>query len=235
MVGTWSVTSSCLALSGERNIEAISLGCVTASVTGSVQVSGTWIATADGTYTDQTTTTGEEKLGLEAKCLRVSGTTTDCQSLPGTIQALGYEKVTCVSAAGGGCSCVGTINQRGGIGLLSSDPLTNGNVQSTNGVITTGQDALTQQALQFSYCVSNGKMSWTPKVVNPTITGSIAFQKGSVAGVGGTGGITSSGGAGGSSGSVGETRAAAPASRLGLYSLPQAMRAGARGLRRVRE
>src|SRR3954469_617108 len=54
VAGTWSVTSSFLAVSGERNIEGISLGCVTASVTGSVQVSGSWIASADGTYTDQT-------------------------------------------------------------------------------------------------------------------------------------------------------------------------------------
>jgi hypothetical protein len=86
---------------------------------------------------------------------------------------------------------VGTINQKGGI-----------DVQSSNGVITTGEDALTQEALPFSYCVSNGKMSWTQKVANPTITGSIAFQKGSVAGSGGTGGITSSGGSGGAGGTT---------------------------------
>ncbi|HVT07468.1 MAG TPA: hypothetical protein VHO67_08415, partial [Polyangia bacterium] len=198
VTGTWTVASSCLAFSGERNIEAISLGCVTASVTGTVQVSGSWIANADGTYTDQTTTTGEEKLSLDAKCLNVSGTTTDCESLPGTIQALGYAKVTCASAAGGGCSCVGTINQKGGIGLLSSDPAMNGNFQSASGVIATGQDTFTQQPFQFSYCAGNGKMTWTPKVTNPTtVTGSIVFQKGAAAGTGGTGGVTASGGGGG--------------------------------------
>ena len=202
MVGTWTVTSSCLAVSGERNIEAIGLGCLTASVTGSVQVSGSWIANVDGTYSDQTTTTGEEKLSLVAKCLQVSGTTTDCESLSGTIQALGYDKATCVSATGGGCSCAGTINQRGGIGLLSGYPLTSGNYQLANGVMTTGQDSLTQEALQFSYCVSNGKMNWTPKVASPTITGSIAFQKGGAGGSGGTGGVTSSSGSGGAGGTT---------------------------------
>ncbi|HVY37094.1 MAG TPA: hypothetical protein VHM31_04145, partial [Polyangia bacterium] len=203
VTGAWTVASSCLAFSGERNIEAISLGCVTASVTGTVQVSGSWVANANGTYTDQTTTTGEEKLSLAPKCLNVSGTTTDCESLPGTIQALGYAKVTCASAAGGGCSCVGTINQRGGIGLLSSDPATNGDFQTSNGVIATGQDTFTQQPFQFSYCAGNGKMTWTPKVTNPTtVTGSIVFQKGSVVGTGGTGGATASGGRAGGGGST---------------------------------
>ena len=203
VTGAWTVSSSCLGFSGERNIEAISLGCVTVSVTGSVQVSGSWIANADGTYTDQTTTTGEEKLSLAAKCLNVSGTTTDCESLPGTIQALGYEKVTCTSAAGGGCSCAGTINQKGGIGLLSSDPSANGNFQSGSGVIATRQDTFTQQPFQFSYYVAGAKMTWTPKVANPTtVTGSIVFQKGSAVGTGGTGGVAASGGRGGGGGTV---------------------------------
>jgi hypothetical protein len=202
VVGTWNVTPTCLTVSGERNIEGISLGCLTASVTGTIQVSGSWTANADGTYTDQTTTTGEETLGLVAKCLQVSGTTTDCESLSGTIQVLGYQKATCVAAAGGGCSCVGTINQKGGIGLPASDPLTSGNYKLNGNLITTGQNSLTQEALQFSYCASNGKMSWVPKVASPTVTGAISFQYGGAGGSGGAGGASSSGGSGGMGGTT---------------------------------
>src|SRR5450755_1519290 len=55
VVGTWTV-SSCLNVSGQLDL-SISPDC-SAQVTGSLQVSGTWSAKADGTYTDNTTTTG---------------------------------------------------------------------------------------------------------------------------------------------------------------------------------
>ena len=35
-----------------------SLGCTTVPVTGSLHVTGTWTANSDGTYTDNTVTTG---------------------------------------------------------------------------------------------------------------------------------------------------------------------------------
>ncbi|MEP7049831.1 MAG: arabinofuranosidase catalytic domain-containing protein [Pseudomonadota bacterium] len=205
-VGSWTVTPSCLSVSGERSLEAVGLGCVSAPVTGALQVSGSWSANADGTFTDQTTTTGTETLTLAPKCLEVSGTTTDCARVSGFIQALGYESAACTPAAAGGCSCVGTVNHKGGVGLLSADSVTTGNYTVANNVIKTGQDALSHQDLQFAYCVANGKMSWSPQVAKPTYTGSIAFQSGGLGGSGGsggTGGTTSSGGSSGSSGSAG--------------------------------
>lgn len=205
VLGSWTATPSCLTVSGERNLSAIGLGCLTAPVTGSVQVSGGWVAKADGTYTDQTTTKGQETLTLGAQCLQVSGTTTDCDRVPGFVQALGYEKVSCTPTSAGGCSCVGTVNHQGGVGLLSTDSLTSGNYTLANNAITTGQDALSQQPLQFSYCAANGKMNWSPKLSNPTYTGSIAFESGGVGGAGGSGGTAASGGApsGGSGGTAG--------------------------------
>ena len=210
VVGTWTVTPSCLAVSGERNVEAIGLGCLTMSVKGTVNVSGSWIANADGTYTNKTITTGEEELTLVAKCREVSGTVTTCERLTGTITVLGYEKVTCVSTTEGGCSCLGTINQQGGIGLLSGEQ-TGGDYKVSNNVIATGETPLTREVMQYSYCVSGNKMNWTPKVANPTFTGSIEFQKSGNSGTGGTsgsGGSTSSGGAtasGGTTSSGGST------------------------------
>ena len=53
VVGTWSVTSSCLNVSGNVNMVPAELGCSTASITTEslqVQVSGTWIANSDGRY-----------------------------------------------------------------------------------------------------------------------------------------------------------------------------------------
>ena len=58
VVGTWTVTSSCLALSGDMDVVLASLGCTTVPVTGSLHVTGTWTANSDGTYTDNTVTTG---------------------------------------------------------------------------------------------------------------------------------------------------------------------------------
>jgi Alpha-L-arabinofuranosidase B, catalytic len=218
VVGSWNLTPSCLTVSGERNIEGISLGCVSAAVTGSIQVSGSWIANANGTFTDQTITTGQETMTLAAECLKVSGTTTTCDQVSGTIQGLGYATLTCVPATGGGCSCAGTINHQGGVGLLSSDSVTSGNYTVANNAITTGTDGLTQQALQFAYCASNGKMSWSPTVAKPTYTGSVAFQSGVIVGAGGsggTGGATSSGGSGGTGGSTGGTGGSAGGSAGG--------------------
>src|SRR6185436_14209979 len=75
-VGTWTVASACLAVAGNLDVSGFGLGCPTVTVTGSLQVSGTWTANADGTYADNTTTTGDEQLTVPAECLNVSGTTT---------------------------------------------------------------------------------------------------------------------------------------------------------------
>src|SRR5580692_12174797 len=47
LIGTWNVSSSCLALSGDMDVSLASLGCKTVPVTGSLQVTGTWIANSN--------------------------------------------------------------------------------------------------------------------------------------------------------------------------------------------
>src|SRR5215831_1249994 len=64
LVGTWTVASSCLSVSGQVDLTLVGAGCPSAPVTGSLQVTGTWTANADGTYMDDTTTTGQEQLTL---------------------------------------------------------------------------------------------------------------------------------------------------------------------------
>src|SRR6185369_11233588 len=59
VVGTWMVSpSSCLVLAGDLDGSYLSLGCSRIPVTGTLTTSGTFTANADGTYTDDTTTTG---------------------------------------------------------------------------------------------------------------------------------------------------------------------------------
>src|SRR6187455_2553233 len=56
--GTWNVASSCLAKSGDMDVFASALACPTVPAIGSLQTTGTFILNEDGTYTDNTTTTG---------------------------------------------------------------------------------------------------------------------------------------------------------------------------------
>ena len=72
VVGTWNVASSCLKLSGDMDVSLSSLGCAAVPVNGSLQTTGTFVANADGTYSDNTTTTGSVTFPLAASCLSVS-------------------------------------------------------------------------------------------------------------------------------------------------------------------
>ena len=66
VVGTWAVSSSsCLALAGEIDGWYLSLGCPKVPVTGTLNVTGTFTANADGTYIDNTTTTGSANVSMD--------------------------------------------------------------------------------------------------------------------------------------------------------------------------
>jgi len=196
--GTWTVSSSCLDLSGELDVSGFGLGCTSVPVTGSLHVTGTWTANADGTYSDNTSTAGTAQITVPAACLNVSGTTTTCDRISGPLQGLGYGTINCSSVASGGCSCSADIQQMGGLGLASVDPQTSGNY-------STATDVLTIDSTQQSYCVTGNQMSWTPKSTGAVTKGSIGFQKGGTAVSGGTGmeGPPVVGGIAGSSGVTG--------------------------------
>ena len=128
MVGTWTVTSSCLALSGDMDVTLASLGCKTVPVTGSLHVTGTWTANGDGTYTDNTVTTGSITFPLGP--VVPVGVVRQRRVLQGGGQHLRHSagpRVTCSSDAGGHCSCSATANQSGGIGVVSPWAMTSGN------------------------------------------------------------------------------------------------------------
>src|SRR5581483_11063357 len=74
VVGTWNVTSSCLQVSGSLAVSMAGAGCPSAPITGSLTVTGTFTANADGTYSDGTITSGTEQFTLQPSCLIISST-----------------------------------------------------------------------------------------------------------------------------------------------------------------
>jgi hypothetical protein len=188
VVGIWTVTPSCLKVTGELDLSILSLGCLSAPVTGSLQVSGTWTGNANGTYVDNTTTTGSEQLTLAASCLVVSSVPVTCGAMATLLPILGYSSVSCASAAGGGCNCTAIVKQTGGLGWLSWNAQVGGTYKTSGNVVTVDDSA------QYSYCVSGNRMTWSPQSTSPTITGTIAFQKGNSPGTGGAGGTGGTGG-----------------------------------------
>jgi hypothetical protein len=170
VVGNWTVTASCLAVSGHLDPSDWGLNCPSVPVTGALQVSGTWVASGDK-YVDKTTTWGDETLTLPPSCLVISGTTVSCVSMGSLLGgSLGYSTMNCTAAANGGCTCSAKVKQAGGMGLLSFDPQIDGHFTTSGGALTTDTDA------QYDYCVSGKSMSWTPQSKNPTLTGAIVFQ-----------------------------------------------------------
>ena len=191
LVGSWSVKSSCLKVSGSLDVRTLfSFSCATGQVTGSLQVAGTWSAKADGTFVDGTTTSGTEQLTLPADCLTLSGAPVTCEKL-GDVMSGGYYKTASCSAApsGGGCTCNATVQQTGSIGLPSTAAQTEGNYTTANNTLT-----ITQDETKYAYCAS-GKLTLTPQGMGPTTTGSIVLEKDS-----GSGGTSGAGAGGGSSG-----------------------------------
>jgi non-reducing end alpha-L-arabinofuranosidase len=200
LVGTWTVTSTCLKVTGNLDPSPVGAGCTSAPVTGDLQVSGTWTAVGDGTYTDDTVTTGTEQFTLAPSCLVVSSTAVSCAGAASFIQALGFTSLACTSAAGGGCNCSGTVGQSGGLGLLSPAPSTNGNYTTAGNTFSlTGDIGNTT----YAYCVSGSQLTLTPQSTSPTVTGAIVLQAGGTTGQGGTSGAAGAAGATGTAGTTG--------------------------------
>ena len=205
VAGTWTVTASCLNVAGALDLTLVGASCPTAPVTGSLQVSGTLTANANGTYSDDTITSGDEQFILAPSCLVISSTPVTCDGAASIIKALGYSSLTCTPAPGGGCMCAGTVHQTGGLGLVSVAPSTIGNYTTAGNLITLSGDA---GDTKYSYCVSADKLTLTPQSTSPTVAGTIVLQKSGSPGTGGTtggGGTTGTGGAGGTAGAGGST------------------------------
>ncbi len=204
LVGTWNVTSSCLNLSGDYDVTFASLGCKTIPVTGSLQVTGTWTANTDGTYTDNTTTKGSITFPLSTACLTVSSVAVPCAKIAGDFTAIGWAGAVCSTDASGQCNCTATANQAGGIGVVSA-------WASNTGTYTTSGSGLNADSdVDYSYCVAGSTLTLTPKPTVLPVTGTVVLLKNGVSpgtgGAGGAGGATTGSG-GATTGSGGKTGA----------------------------
>lgn len=176
VVGTWVVADCAQTVTGVVDMLGFGLGCTMGSVeSGSLQVGGTITFNEDGTYTDNTTTSGDQEVGMPPDCLNVSGTVTTCDRVSSPVQSsLGYEMFLCVdNTETMGCSCSGTFNQEGGIALIALDA-------STDGMYTTMDTTLSLgDSKDYSYCVTDGVMVMNLAAPGKTgtVMGPIVLQK----------------------------------------------------------
>ncbi len=189
VVGTWNVTSSCLSLSGDMDVSLGSLGCKTVPVNGTLQTTGSFVADANGTYTDKTTTTGSVTVPLSASCLTISSVAVACEKVAGTLAALGWTTAACTDTDGQ-CECSLSTEQHAGAGLVA--PYT-----EPNGSYTTAGTELTVDILKYSYCASADTLTLTPHMA--ALTGTVTFQREGAGGNSGLGGAPANGGSGGGS------------------------------------
>jgi hypothetical protein len=174
VVGTWEVASSCLELSGDADVTSIGLGCSSIPVTGQLAVTGTWTAYGDGTYSDETVTSGNAELEVPEPCLSISGTVIECRQMGDALEIMGYTSVTCIPATGGGCTCDAVVEQHGGMGVISFIPGTSGEYTVVGDVLTTLGDV----PAEYAYCASGTDLAMRPITSTAgTITGTIELVK----------------------------------------------------------
>jgi len=174
VVGTWTVTSSCLTVGGGLDLTMLGIGCTSVPVAGSLQVSGTFTAKSDGSFVDNTTTTGSEQFTLAPSCLQISGTTVTCDNIGVIFPAIGFASATCTSTGGGFCNCTGTVNQNGGIGLVDWNAATTGSYSTSSDVLKTTDGS---SSWPYWYCASGNTLTMTPNTMSPTTAGKIELQK----------------------------------------------------------
>ncbi|HYQ30080.1 MAG TPA: hypothetical protein VER04_22780, partial [Polyangiaceae bacterium] len=148
------MTSSCIKVSGELDLSLFGTGCAFVPVVGQLQVSGTWTANADGTYLDNTVTTGDQQITLAKSCLVISSVPVTCDGAANLLINLGYSSFNCTPASSGGCDCSATVEQKGGLASVSASPLTGGSFTTSGNLITIMGDASDSKD---AYCVANDR------------------------------------------------------------------------------
>jgi hypothetical protein len=174
LTGSWSVASACLDVSGVMDISALGLGCHSVAVTGSRAVAGTFTLHADGTYVDQTTTSGEDQIALSPECLSVSGTVVACERVGPVFESYGYDSVICADGEDSGCVCDAVLAQSSGLGVLTPEPLAHGSF-TTSGQTLTLNDGLNEPQ-RYQYCSSAGQLTLLPlSTLMGTLEGSVVL------------------------------------------------------------
>ena len=176
LVGTWGVQSSCLEFNGMLDLSQMGIGCLEAPITGgSLQVTGTWTANRDGTYADNTTTTGSEQFTLAASCL-MAGEPTTCVRIGQALGvSLGFASCTCTDTTGYGCDCSGIVEQAAGMGTVNGYPSPSGSYTTSANVLLINDGT---KDWPYSYCVSANRLTMTPQPTGgPAAAGTIVLER----------------------------------------------------------
>lgn len=177
VVGTWVAGSSCLPVTGNVDMMGFGLGCTDSPVSGDLAVTGTLTFGADGSVTDETTTTGNQNLALLASCLDVSGTITTCDRVSAPLSSLGFADVECTpDETTGGCSCPATVDQSSGMAMISFDAIDTGDYTAADNVLTITDG---RNETQYTYCVEGDVLTISPQTVRATgpVGGTIVFAR----------------------------------------------------------
>ncbi len=149
VVGTWTITSSCVSASASMTNSQ----CPGESGTSNLHVSGTITYNADGTYTSNATASGSITVTVPASCLTSNGVTVTCAQLNQQAQANPTAGVTVNCTGTSSCNCVETI-------AAQTSTETGTYVTTTAGVLTQTPSGGT--ASQDDYCVKGTTMTLSP-------------------------------------------------------------------------
>jgi hypothetical protein len=153
--------------------------CGSAPVTGSLDVTGTWTANGDGTYSDDTHTTGSHHLELGEECKVFDATPIRCDTLGPAMRSMGYSDASCVdNLATGGCTCEAVIDQPGTYSVTGGIGFAPNPTWRSDDSYTTADNVLTIGEATYSYCVSGTRLRLTPVSAawTGTLEGSVELQ-----------------------------------------------------------
>lgn len=177
VVGTWTVIDSCLRAGGSVDLSGLGLNCSAAPTKGSLAVTGTWSANSEGIVSDNTHTFGDATFEIPEECSHTATLPILCPRFNDVLAPiLGYASLACVDSAVEWCACSATVKQTGGMGLISSSPITNGTYTTADGVLTVSDGT---NSAEYSYCSSDATLTLSLKSPGRTgtVTGTILLQK----------------------------------------------------------
>lgn len=174
IVGSWTVTSSCLNVTGAVELTMLGMACQSVPVTGHLEVTGTWTANPDGTYFDQTLTSGTEQIVVPSSCLSITGTPITCAQMAQALAYLGYVSTTCMTT-GDECTCEADIQQSGSMGAITAARAIEGDYSVADDTLTVTDE---YEDKTYAFCASSTELSVRPlSTSRGTLTGAIELER----------------------------------------------------------
>ena len=171
VVGSWKITSTCLAFDVPSTMGNDGCPDQTTRVVD-WQMSGNLNFNADLTYSANATQTGTVVTTLPAACLTRSGITLTCAQLEDGLQASlangGFSSGTCSTSAGNGCACT--------LVTLPQSSNATGTYSTDGGVLTQTQTGGSPES--SDYCVKGSSLTVSPSASDMSgVTGSVTLTK----------------------------------------------------------